>query len=53
MSGGGKSNGIVRVFRGGAASDYSAVFKEAEDEQYTQDCVLEFKNISSTRVFNS
>ena len=31
--GGGKSDGKVRVFKGGAASDSSAVFKEAEDEQ--------------------
>ena len=28
--------------KGGAASDCSAMFKEAEDEQYIQDCVLEF-----------
>jgi hypothetical protein len=31
--------------KGGAASDCSAMFKEAEDEQYIQDCVLEFENI--------
>ena len=36
------------VFMGGAASDSSAVFKEAEDVQYTHDCVLE--NIFSTLI---
>ena len=40
----------MRVLKGEAASDCSAVFKEAEDEQYTQDCVLELENISFTRV---
>ena len=29
------------------------MFKEAEDEQYIQDLVLELKNISSTSVFIS
>ena len=52
VSGGGKSDGKVRVFKQEAASDGLAV-PEAEDEQHTQDCVLEFKNISSTRVFIS
>ena len=50
-TGGGKGDGKVRVLKGGAATDCPAVFKEAEDHQYTQDCVLEFENISSTSVF--
>ena len=43
-SGGRKSDVKVRVFKGGAASDSSALIQEAKDEQYTQDCVQEFES---------
>ena len=42
----------MRVFKQEAASDGLAV-PEAEDEQHTQDCVLEFEKNSYTRVFIS
>ena len=47
--GGGKSDGKVRVFRG--KQPVSVQQLEAEDDHYTQYCVLEIENISSTRVF--
>ena len=49
QSGSGKSDGKVRVFRG--KYPVSVQHSEAEDDQHTQVCGLEMKNISSTSVF--